>query len=1126
METPLLDNRSAAEVVDEALVLAKDVYLPLIWKGFDASKTPVDPAFQLIGIFGRLMEVLIERLNRVPEKNFLAFLDMVGVEPSPGAPAAVPVTFLPSPKALEGGFIPAGTQVATTQTEQADAQVFETRTAIYATPALLLAALNLLPGEDKYSIVPVPTLPPKPQDFALIAGAAGSGPVGSSASGSGVEANESTVLGPSASGLLDLPHTLYLGSATLFGRKEVLDVTLRFTIASGDLSLMNSANLSWRRFDKDKKDWVETGVTYPPAPAGEVLAVLSLFGGNEKTQVAGVEDFWVSCSFEGAFPPAGTLPVLGGIAGALKPAGAALSASAIPDKAFANGNTLDISKPFSPFGERPRYGDALYLASAKALAPEVEEVTLTAVLKGYTQAQLEAAFRTIVAATTVTTVIQWQYLAGDGLWKPLAEFTHTLTATPGSPPTFFREVRRDGAVTTTEEGSFFGTVGSALSEFTFARPADMAFAAFQGTENHWIRALIKSEEPYGKDAFVVTTSPLVMVGSTLIPPVIEEVKLSFTYKSAFEALPGIVTENNLRRIDHGPGGILPVYPIKPFVAPEEQGMAGAAGTVAPAMALTGIFAGGHGLYLGFDRPFGDVYISCYFRLRDNFPSVDQLAESGKPLLAWEYLAQDEAWKALDVEDETAHLTSSGTVAFVGPMDALASDLFQAGVPPHSQSLYWFRARLASGDYDYPPVLRGVYPNTVLADNRNTFRGDLILGSGSGERHQALSLPKAPVLAGSLWVREVETPPTAELQILRDELLADGVDLGAAMSFVAIPLTGTGTVVTPETNAWSDILEIREFTDGREREAWVLWRRVPNFLASGPRNRHYTLDSLSGVVTLGDGIQALMPPVGKDNLLFRGFQTGGGETANEVALPLAVKELKSSLPYVDKVFNVEAASGGSNPWGLEEILGFGPQLIKNKERAVSAEDFEWMTLQYFSSLARAKCLSTRAPGPTGLVFKPGAVTMVVVPKSQERFPRPASALLEAIRDYLVGQALGGIISDIHVLGPGFTEVTVTAEVHALDPRQNSEVERRCLKALEDFFHPLYGGEDGTGWAFGRDVVLSEVYAVLQRVEGVDFVASAAFLPSPGGPMLPLTALGALDIGENNLVGSGAHTIGMV
>ena len=522
------------------------------------------------------------------------------------------------------------------------------------------------------------------------------------------------------------------------------------------------------------------------------------------------------------------------------------------------------------------------------------------------------------------------------------------------------------------------------------------------------------------------------------------------------------------------------------------------------------FGAGRAVYLGFDRPFGDVYISLYFKLRDTFPSVDIPAEQGRPLVAWEYLALGALWKPLDVRDDTSDLTSSGTVSFVSPSDFASTTLFGAPSFPNAQSLFWLRARLASGHYDYPPAFQGVYPNTVLADNRVSFRTEVVLGSGSGEPNQKLFLLKAPVLSAELWVREPEPPPQTEL----DELVAE---------FRAVADVPTGE--SPVTSA-SDVMNVRAVQGAgagnattTAREVWVRWRRVPNFLASGPRSRHYALDPLSGQLLLGDGKRhGLLPPVAKDNLVVRGYRTGGGAKAMRAAVPLAIKELKSSLPYVEKTFNVEGATGGSDPWSLEQIFQFGPQQLKNKGRAVSAEDFEWMVLQRFSQIARAKCLSTRAPGPAGLVMKPGAVTVIVVPKGAERAPRPSSAVLHQIEDFLAAQCLGSVVSDVHALGPGFTEVTVSARVRARDPRESSEVERRATQALEDFFHPLTGGEDGKGWAFGRDVQVSEVFAVLQRVPGVDYVATAELVGSPGAS--------ALEIGEYDLVASGSHNIEMI
>jgi hypothetical protein len=87
-----------------------------------------------------------------------------------------------------------------------------------------------------------------------------------------------------------------------------------------------------------------------------------------------------------------------------------------------------------------------------------------------------------------------------------------------------------------------------------------------------------------------------------------------------------------------------------------------------------------------------------------------------------------------------------------------------------------------------------------------------------------------------------------------------------------------------------------------------------------------------------------------------------------------------------------------------------------------------------------------------------------------------------------------------------------------PEESSMVERRIIKALEEFFHPLTGGEQKKGWNFGRDVFISEIYAVIERTPGVKYVKKAWFTDET-------RELEPIEIADNSLVYSGTHNIQM-
>lgn len=97
----------------------------------------------------------------------------------------------------------------------------------------------------------------------------------------------------------------------------------------------------------------------------------------------------------------------------------------------------------------------------------------------------------------------------------------------------------------------------------------------------------------------------------------------------------------------------------------------------------------------------------------------------------------------------------------------------------------------------------------------------------------------------------------------------------------------------------------------------------------------------------------------------------------------------------------------------------------------------------------------------------------------------------------------ITSQHHVDGPAYTDVYIAATIAPGLPLRAKDRLRQEIAniALYDFFHPLSGGPDGQGWPWGRDVYASEIYQILEGVEGVDHVESLtlSMTPAMGTPV---------------------------
>lgn len=135
IKPPKIDTRSPEGLLREIKSL-----VPFYTPEWEPSEG--DPGLALINILAHMLETIIHRLNRVPEKNFITFLDKIGTKLLPAQPARVPLTFVLSEGTTGSVRVLERTQAA------AGEIVFETEKEILAAPCKLVHAYSISVEKD------------------------------------------------------------------------------------------------------------------------------------------------------------------------------------------------------------------------------------------------------------------------------------------------------------------------------------------------------------------------------------------------------------------------------------------------------------------------------------------------------------------------------------------------------------------------------------------------------------------------------------------------------------------------------------------------------------------------------------------------------------------------------------------------------------------------------------------------------------------------------------------------------------------------------------------------------------------------------------------------------------------
>ena len=424
-------------------------------------------------------------------------------------------------------------------------------------------------------------------------------------------------------------------------------------------------------------------------------------------------------------------------------------------------------------------------------------------------------------------------------------------------------------------------------------------------------------------------------------------------------------------------------------------------------------------------------------------------------------------------DGTAGLTRNGTVVVTPQPDWAAQRAVPApggatstawttvsvpptATPPRSDPRFWLGVRLLNtGAAAVDVGAERLLFNAAPASTALTLRTPEILGTGTGDPFQTFQLSQRPLYR-------------------RPDLSAPYGDL----------LVEVGSGVPP---------------------SWEGWTRVDD-IAPGPGSV-YLADPVTGEITFGNyDPQSLkgngtVPPAGSTiRARYRYIAQGaaGNVPAGQVVV-LGTGPGGGGLPGLTGVNNLAAAAEGTDEEPVEDTLRRAPEQLKIRDRAITAEDYEFLAREASNEVVVTRCLTPKVAADgtpwtyAGIVRAPGTVNVIVVPDQGPTVgqPAPTPELLADVLAYLDPRRDVG--AHLQVIGPRYCPVIVSAEIVVWRDEFKDPVHGQILASITTFLHPTQGGPGGAGWQVGQPVFSSDLFQAIMPAPDLGYISSLQIKP---------------------------------
>ena len=302
--------------------------------------------------------------------------------------------------------------------------------------------------------------------------------------------------------------------------------------------------------------------------------------------------------------------------------------------------------------------------------------------------------------------------------------------------------------------------------------------------------------------------------------------------------------------------------------------------------------------------------------------------------------------------------------------------------------------------------------------------------------------------------------TANVDAVEGETLSEivGTSDGEAWQEFYLPRSGVIEILDAEIDGrtWAVVESLAEYSEGDEVFTAEIdaWRRAEVFF--------------------GDGKTGKIPPQ-EEKITVR-YRIGGGIAGNVAPNTITtirdIAQDSAGRKVSVRVTNQDWASGGADPQSLESIKLWAPRFFETQKRCVTQQDYETFATN-FNGICKARAIVRERSGEANVirlyVLTYGAKSNTVATANQTL----KDNLLEYLNKYKM------LTDWLEICDGSISSVDFSGSVRISEGFKIDSVLLKIREAVADFMNIDIRD-------MGEPLRISDVYALIDNIEGVDFV----------------------------------------